>query len=209
MALLSSLLMRKKVYPSREGYDLYAPYYRLDHSYLDSFDWGTVKRMLSARDLGKILDLGCGDGRTMNRLGAWNSFLVGIDVSRKMLENSRKENSQNPVIQADALYLPFLPASFDTVTAFFLVVHIQEPRYLFSEVHEVLRPEGIFILNNIVQKEAPLLTAGKDRFIVESSYHSDSEIEKIAAKEGFVIQEKKESREHSTKISTAYVFMRI
>lgn len=72
-----------------------------------------------------VLDLGCGYGENcaeFKRLGA--SRVVGIDISEKMLEVAKNENTEIEFIKADISDLSFIDGRFDLVFS-----SLAEPRH--------------------------------------------------------------------------------
>jgi SAM-dependent methyltransferase len=94
---------------------------------------------------GDVLDLGCGDGRT---LGTWirdrvGSY-VGVDVSATAVERARSLGLDARTID-DAAELPFPSESFDAVVSIEVLEHLFSPHQAAAEVHRVLRPGGVFL----------------------------------------------------------------
>jgi SAM-dependent methyltransferase len=50
-------------------------------------------------------------------------------------------------VQADAIRLPFAPASFDAVFAFDVLEHVEDEDGALREIRRVLRPDGRFVLS--------------------------------------------------------------
>jgi SAM-dependent methyltransferase len=198
--------MRKKAYDSREGYDLYSEYYRKDHDLLDSFDWSAGRRLIQPHVKGLILDLGCGDGRILNRLSREGADIIGCDVSFKMLKQLKKMNPGAKLVQGDAYFPPFKPGIFDLILGFFLVVHIRDMNYFFQEAYSMLKPGGLLIVNNIPQYTSPILTAGKEKFVIEARYHNDTDVVKNAEESGLFLEYSFEEVQKETKVSTLFIF---
>ncbi len=201
--------MKKKHVTPQQGYDLYAPYYKKDHDYLDSFDWGPTKKILDTilTPESHILDIGAGDGRIGLRLLKTHPSLVACDISRNMLDlfaarSGRKDN----LVQCDAMRLPFKEKSFDIACCFFLIVHIDQLDLFFTEVHKILKPGGHLILNNIPQHNPPILEAGEEKIVIDSSYHSDKEVITIASDSGFFLVSSHEDIQKENKVSTVMLF---
>jgi SAM-dependent methyltransferase len=97
------------------------------------------------RPEGDLLDLGCGDGRTIglwlrDRVGSY----VGVDVSGTAVERARSLGLDARPID-DAAALGFDDASFDAVVCLEVLEHLFAPHDAAAEVHRVLRPGGVFL----------------------------------------------------------------
>jgi SAM-dependent methyltransferase len=104
----------------------------------------------------KILDLGCGTGRTtigLYQLGFKN--VIGADISEKMIEKAKQNaNTLNYPIQfeiADALSLPFSAGSFNVIFFSFnglmLIPQKINRNMVTSEIHRILVNKGYFIFS--------------------------------------------------------------
>lgn len=102
----------------------------------------------------KILDYGCGYGRTLGFLkneGYLN--LSGVDLSEKMIERARGENpSMNyGVVKHNKLH--FLDDSFDAVLLLAVLTCIiknEEQEVIIKEIKRVLKPDGIIYINDFL-----------------------------------------------------------
>jgi len=95
------------------------------------------------------LDIGCGGGRTLQRLAEMPGTTVvhGVDYSAASVAVSRKFNSgQVRIQQASVSQLPFPDAAFDLITA--VETHYYWPNLPqdLREVHRVLKPGGTFLI---------------------------------------------------------------
>src|SRR3989344_833127 len=64
----------------------------------------------------RVLDLGCGDGLNIKILvQKGNKNVVGVDISRELLEEAKRLNPKAKFFQASAKKLPFKDSSFDIV----------------------------------------------------------------------------------------------
>jgi len=89
----------------------------------------------------RVLDVGCGDGmRTLANLPA---DAVGLDLSRRGLELA-SGNVPNPLVQGDMVQLPFRSGSFDGITAYHAVFHVERSTHpaVYEEFARVLKPGG-------------------------------------------------------------------
>ena len=62
----------------------------------------------------EILSIGCGSGELERDLIKLNRQVTGLDICFEMLQSARRRGVKR-IVQADALKLPFAPASFDLV----------------------------------------------------------------------------------------------
>jgi len=108
-----------------------------------------------------ILDLGCGEGITLERLVTQFSGrdILGIDV---MPENIAICLAHRLPARLGDLYELDLPNNSQDVVLFFEVIeHLQEPEKALAEIHRLLRPDGkviIIIPNDLNMFLARLLT---------------------------------------------------
>ncbi len=92
-----------------------------------------------------ILDLGCGTGMASRRLAPRlpaDARLVAGDLVPAMLAQARQLAPKIPVVQFDAVRLPFPDRTFDLVVCTFALHHIREQRRTLGEAHRVLKPGG-------------------------------------------------------------------
>ena len=108
-----------------------------------------------------VLDLGCGYGencKEISRLGAIN--VVGIDISKKMLEVAKCENKCENVqfLQLSMTNLDVLNQQFDIVVSSLSVHYIKDFDSLLKSINRLLNDHGLFIFS----QEHPLTTALKE-----------------------------------------------
>jgi ubiquinone/menaquinone biosynthesis C-methylase UbiE len=92
----------------------------------------------------KILDIGCGAGKNIETFASLGESW-GIDVSAEAIKFCKKRRLVN-VKLGSAYKLPFPDNSFDVITLLDVLEHVDEDKAL-SEIHRVLRPEGILVIN--------------------------------------------------------------
>lgn len=110
---------------------------------------------LSAR----ILDVGCGYGRTWADLrAAGYAHIIGLDISSGMIERGQRQNPQADLRLWDGHVLPFDINSFDAVLLFAVLTCIPSDdgqRDLISEIERVLRPGGVLYVSDYpIQEDA-------------------------------------------------------
>ncbi|HPE72446.1 MAG TPA: class I SAM-dependent methyltransferase [Candidatus Competibacter sp.] len=97
----------------------------------------------------RILDVGSGAGEPVARYFVDRGDVVtGIDVSERMLALARRQVPEVVFQQMDACALDFPPASFDGITAVYVVFHLPRAEHaaLFAGLARVLRPGGMLLL---------------------------------------------------------------
>jgi tRNA (cmo5U34)-methyltransferase len=107
--------------------------------------------------VGRVLDLGTGDGRMLALVREQHpgSIGIGIDSSRPMLERARERFGGDPLIELveHDLARP-LPGQtrVDVVVSALAVHHLEDERKraLFGELHELLAPGGVFVNLDLV-----------------------------------------------------------
>jgi len=99
----------------------------------------------------RVLDLGCGAGRHLRALRAAGIDAVGMDLSAPLLRQARTAAPGCHRVRGDMRRLPFAAGSFDVVTSFFTSFGYfdsdDEDRKVLGEVHRVLRPRGLVVLD--------------------------------------------------------------
>ena len=93
-----------------------------------------------------ILDAGCGSGgmtRYLQRFGR----VTGIDLSPEALRLARTRDLPR-LARSSVGALPFLDGSFDVVTSFDVLYHlnVDDDRAALADIHRVLRPGGIALI---------------------------------------------------------------
>ncbi len=165
-----------KILDSAEGYDLAAEDYDKKEKYLNSFEKGKFLSLLPETKDKKILDVGAGTGRVSLPLVLSGAQVTALDISEKILELLKRKNKKITTVVGEAENLPFENESFDIVTAAFLIVHLKDPKIFFDEVYRVLKPDGLFLVSNINQKEPPVVKTKEGDIQIKSYYHRPEKI---------------------------------
>jgi ubiquinone/menaquinone biosynthesis C-methylase UbiE len=99
----------------------------------------------------RVLDIGCGTGRFLNRL--LMQYLdvsgIGLDASPLMLKKARQSVRVRPrliFIEGRSDRLPFAHEEFDAVFCSISFLHYPDPEAVFREIYRVLKNNGVFYL---------------------------------------------------------------
>jgi demethylmenaquinone methyltransferase/2-methoxy-6-polyprenyl-1,4-benzoquinol methylase len=152
---------RDKVEAVRSMFDSIAPRYDLVNRVMTfGMDTGWRRKSIDALALRPgdvVLDVACGTGDFCRELGAGGHRVVGVDFSMGMLRVAR---TTAPLLQADALRLPFRDGSVDAATCGFALRNVTEVGSLFEELARVVRPGGRIALLEVSQPRSRVLRAG-------------------------------------------------
>lgn len=156
---------------SRQWWDGDADAYHAEHGdFLGAADFVWCPeglREADARLLGdvrgkQVLELGCGSAMCSRWLAGRDARPVAFDLSAGMLRHARAGAATTgveiPLVQADAMHLPFASGSFDIVfSAFGAVPFVADPAQVMREAARVLRPGGrwVFAVNHPVRWAFP------------------------------------------------------
>lgn len=102
----------------------------------------------------RILDFGCGQGRTITELlrGGYKN-LIGMDFSFRMLKCCRSQLTDLKLIQNDGQTIPLQKHSVDLVLLFAVLTCIpldEGQRELLREISRVLRPGGLLYISDLL-----------------------------------------------------------
>lgn len=90
----------------------------------------------------RLLDVACGPGTLAAQAAARGAEPVGIDLADGMLALARERHPELRFVRGDVEQLPFDDASFDAVTAGFLLHHAPAPARAAAQLARVLTPGG-------------------------------------------------------------------
>jgi ubiquinone/menaquinone biosynthesis C-methylase UbiE len=91
-----------------------------------------------------LLDIGCSIGATINAAEQLGWKATGVDISRAAVEHCRKQGWDCHT--TEGLELPFENETFDVVTHWHVLEHVENVAETLSEWRRVLKPGGLMIL---------------------------------------------------------------
>jgi SAM-dependent methyltransferase len=116
--------------------------------YTAFYESSGLRALLPAVDGRRVLDVGCGSGRTSAWLSAAGAEVVGFDASAQMLRHAHERVPAGSFSVADlADPLPFEDDSFDHAVASLVMHYLQDWVPPLRELRRVLRPGGAFVFS--------------------------------------------------------------
>lgn len=97
----------------------------------------------------RAVDYGCGAGRSSRFLKANGFEVIGVDISKKMLEQAVKQDPSSHYLHIKSAKIPVFDNSCDLVFSCFVFLTISSKQELLAILHEAyrsLRSGGIFIV---------------------------------------------------------------
>jgi len=82
------------------------------------------KRIAARVGLGKVLDVGCGQGTILSLLRSEERELYGVDISNVALKQAANAASEARLLAADAACLPFVNDTFDSLVCSEVLEHV-------------------------------------------------------------------------------------
>jgi 2-polyprenyl-3-methyl-5-hydroxy-6-metoxy-1,4-benzoquinol methylase len=93
----------------------------------------------------KLLDIGCGSGHFLHAVRERGFDVAGVEPAEASA-NYAIEKFAVPVYQQDVYEMDIPPESYDVVTAWDVIEHVQDPKRFLQCVSRWLKPDGILAL---------------------------------------------------------------
>jgi len=168
----------RKVYNLyKQGYWFFKGRNRIIHNVLNRIYSSSSKRPV-------ILDIGCSSGIIVKDLLFEGFNVFGVDNEDKALECCLDLGLNSRVIKADIYNLPFSGRSFDCVTAFDVIEHLDDLASL-RQIKRVLKPDGVVLL---ICPAYNWLWSEKDSTYHHKRRYSSSGLKGVLEKSGFRVE---------------------
>ena len=166
---------------------------RMNESHESMAQWGVTH--FEINEDSKILDIGCGGGRNIQRFAeeiSENGRVVGIDYSEVSVEKSTKLNQDAidagkvNVLQGSVSEMPFYDETFDIVTGFETIYFWPDFINDLKEVNRVLKKDGlVFFCNEAVYREGQMEKYDDLVELLDMKIYSEDVLKESLEKTGF------------------------
>ncbi|UUV17831.1 methyltransferase domain-containing protein [Fusobacteria bacterium ZRK30] len=148
----------QNVYDNEIFFEGYKGIREQEYNYNKLQEQPAIKSLLPDLKGRRVLDLGCGYGESCNYFiqnGAQK--VVGIDISKKMLEVAKKENSHENIeyLEMSMDEIDNVTGKFDLVYSSLALHYMEDFKKLLTDINSLLSKNGLFIYS----QEHPLSTA--------------------------------------------------
>lgn len=114
------------------------------HNIIRKKELMTIFYLLNKVNPKLILDYGCGAGWLSKILISHNYNVLGVDISKGLIGNSKRINSENEFLVGDCVNLPFKEGKFDLIIGMGILHHLDCKRALL-ECHRILKTGGYIL----------------------------------------------------------------
>jgi ubiquinone/menaquinone biosynthesis C-methylase UbiE len=135
---------------AEEAYDEIADWYsaRKRGSYEFKIQLPAILNLLGDLRGKSLIDIGCGSGAYSVEFAERGANVLGVDISRKMLDkatdNAETANVKLKLQKADAHSLPYTDESFDVAVLILTILNSQ----MVEEAARVLKPSGLLLFSD-------------------------------------------------------------
>jgi 2-polyprenyl-3-methyl-5-hydroxy-6-metoxy-1,4-benzoquinol methylase len=110
-----------------------------------------IQMMINTTHTGRVIDVGCGDGRTVLFLKEHGNPVVGMDISYIRLSRAKqklkKYHYNTLLVQSYAEFIPIKRGVFDGAICTEVLEHVLDDKVLLKELYDTLRPNGWVLIS--------------------------------------------------------------
>ena len=152
----------------REQFSQHADYYAQSSAHATGATLNVILDFAEPKGTERTLDIATGTGFTAFALAPKVGYVVATDLTAAMVSKAAELAAEQAIDNitfsvAAAESLPFADASLDLVTCRLAPHHFQDVPKFLSEVHRVLRIDGLFCLADSVSPESETLITWQNR----------------------------------------------
>lgn len=151
-------LLNQNIFDNDVFFEKYRELRSVEDNYNDLIEQPAIKQLLPELEGKAILDLGCGYGHNcIDFIMKGASRVVGIDISSKMLEIAKRENSNELIeyVLLDMSQIGSLAQKFDLVFSSLAFHYVRDFQRLLQDINTLLNDNGILLFS----QEHPYTTA--------------------------------------------------
>jgi ubiquinone/menaquinone biosynthesis C-methylase UbiE len=135
------------------AYNQWANQYDTNQNRTRDLEAISLRETLATRDLGDVLEIGCGTGKNTEWLVTKAASVLSVDLSEEMLAKARQKvtDPKAVFVQAD-ITTPWVFAAgraFDTVVFSLVLEHIQDLEMVFSKLSTVVRKGAVVYIGEL------------------------------------------------------------
>lgn len=117
---------------------------------------------------GRVLDIGCGRALTLSMLKERGWQCIGTELSEELASLARLKLGIQVFTNPLLTQCEFAAESFDLITMYHVLEHVQDPMLTLAEVHRILKPGGILLV------EVPNFESWQARMAKGKWFHLDT-----------------------------------
>jgi len=130
-------------------YNLISRFYNARYGIEQGKKYDSVLSVLKLINKNIILDVGCGTGLFINKIASNGGFVIGIDISKRMLHKAKTSCNKMPnvfFICSDADYLPLKENLACFVFVFTLLQNMPDPERIIIEIMRITHDKAVIVL---------------------------------------------------------------
>ena len=136
----------------KKAYNSWSEIYDTNKNRTRDLDKSATRIVLGDRQLGSVLELGCGTGKNTEWLVDRASSITAIDFSEGMLRVAKEKVASEKVTWKHAdvtLDWDVADDSFDVITCSLILEHIEDLGFIFSQANAKLKSGGLLFISEL------------------------------------------------------------
>ncbi len=136
-------------------YNITASSYEMQHAEEQAAKIRIALEMSKLGEKSMFLDFGCGTGLLFEYVAEEAKMVVGLDISRKMLEKAKQRSKKFAnvhLILADADFAPFKDKAFSHIFAVTLLQNMPKPEKTLAEVKRIALENAAVVITGLKKK---------------------------------------------------------
>lgn len=133
-----------------------------------------------------VMDYGCGAGYGSFLMSGESKEVFAVDADKIALDYAKGYYFRKNITYLNLNHPPS-DWMFDTITAFEVIEHVDEPLQLMQRFHELLNPDGVLILSVPNEREVPHKESTNH---FHKQHFTANQLEKLILDSGFKIEMK-------------------